>query len=193
METPGSGGLHLNRMLKSSSRLRLSGCFQQPDSPDPNIDHRQTLDRGPFRPYSADMIRISENTTLNEDELTESFIRASGPGGQNVNKVSTAVQLRFDAASSASLSPEVRERLIKIAGKRITAQGILIIEAKRFRTREQNRKDARDRLVELIRQAEIRPKTRRINGPPRSSRIRRLETKHRRSKTKAFRRKVVQD
>ena len=139
------------------------------------------------------MLKVTETMALDEAELKEDFIHASGPGGQNVNKVATAVQLRFDLASSPSLSEPVRARLIRIAGRKVNSQGVLVIEAKRFRTREQNRQDARDRLAELIRLALVRPKPRRSSGPPRSSRRKRLEEKRRRSLVKSYRQRVEKE
>src|SRR6478736_9879416 len=107
------------------------------------------------------MIRVTNSLSIDEDELQESFIRASGPGGQNVHKVSTAVQLRFDVRHSPNLPEDVRERLERLAGQRLTNDGVIIITAQRFRTQERNREDAQARLVELIRQATERPKPRR--------------------------------
>ncbi|PVE23146.1 aminoacyl-tRNA hydrolase [Microvirga sp. KLBC 81] len=130
------------------------------------------------------MIQVTNSIALDEAELQESFIRASGPGGQNVNKVESAVQLRFDVRNSPSLPEDVKARLERIAGKRLTNDGVLIITAQRFRTQERNREDAVARLVELIRQATERPKPRRPTRPTLASKKRRLEAKGRRSEIK---------
>ena len=137
------------------------------------------------------MIPITRDLAIDENEIQEEFIRASGPGGQNVNKVATAAQLRFDARHSPSLPEEVRARLLRLAGRRVNADGVLLIEAKRFRTQEQNRADARVRLIALIRQAAVEPKARRKTQPTRAAKQRRLESKQRRSKIKTMRRNVT--
>jgi ribosome-associated protein len=134
------------------------------------------------------MIRVTGTIAIDEREIHQQFIRASGPGGQNVNKVATAVQLRFDAAHSPSLPEDVRERLLRLAGRRMTKEGYLVIDARRFRTQEQNRQDALARLVDLIRRAAQKPKIRKRTKPTLASRERRLESKRRRSKTKQLRR-----
>ena len=133
------------------------------------------------------MIHITRTITIDESEIQEYFIRASGPGGQNVNKVATTVQLRFDVANSRSLPEEVRTRLISLAGNRITEDGILIIDARRFRTQGRNRENAIDRLVELIRNAAQRPKFRRRTRPTLTSKIRRLESKRHGAESKRLR------
>ena len=137
------------------------------------------------------MPRITRDIVIPDDEISLEFVRASGPGGQNVNKVSTAVQLRFDAAGSDSLDAAVKERLLKIAGNRATAEGVIIIEAKRFRSQEKNRKDAIDRLAELVGKAAVRPSVRRKTRPTASSREKRLTQKKRRSEVKRLRKPGV--
>jgi ribosome-associated protein len=139
----------------------------------------------------GDVIYITRTIAIDEREIHQAFIRASGPGGQNINKVSTAVQLRFDVGRSPSLPEGVRERLMHLAGRRITDEGILIIDARRFRTQERNRQDAIDRLVTLIRRAAEKPKPRRKTKPPLISKRRRLEAKRRRGETKRLRRPVL--
>jgi ribosome-associated protein len=134
------------------------------------------------------MIRVTDNISIDDSEISEQFVRASGPGGQNVNKLSTAVQLRFDVRHSPSLPHDVRLRLEHLAGRRLTREGVLVIIAQQHRTQERNRQDAQDRLVELIRQASVRPKPRRPTRPTRASKVRRLEGKKRRSTVKALRR-----
>ena len=133
------------------------------------------------------MIRITDHIALDESELVESFIRASGPGGQNVNKLATAVQLRFDVRGSPSLTDEVRARLERLAGRRLTRDGVLVITAQNHRTQERNRADALDRLIELIRAAAVRPVPRRPTRPTRASKERRIEGKKRRSGVKRLR------
>jgi ribosome-associated protein len=133
------------------------------------------------------MIRVNAQIELDEREIQEDFVRASGPGGQNVNKVSTAVQLRFDVARSSSLPDPVRERLVKLAGRRLTQEGVLIIEAERYRSQRRNRDDALERLLALIREACEVDKPRRPTRPTLASKKRRLDSKQRRGETKKLR------
>ena len=133
------------------------------------------------------MIRVTNTVSIDERELEERFVRSSGPGGQNVNKVSTAVELRFDVRNSATLSDGVKSRLTRLAGCRMTDDGVLVIRAERFRTQDRNRDDARERLVELIRQATHIPKHRVATKPTRASKERRLEGKGKRAVVKKLR------
>jgi ribosome-associated protein len=134
------------------------------------------------------MIQVTPAIAIEKDELQIEYIRSSGPGGQNVNKVATAAQLRFDVAHSPSLPEDVKNRLIDQAGGRVTGEGVLIIDARRFRSQEANREDAIKRLIELIRKAAYKPPVRRPTSPTQASKRRRLESKRRRSATKQMRR-----
>ena len=138
------------------------------------------------------MIRVTDSITIDDSELTEDFVRSSGPGGQNVNKLSTAVQLRFDVRRSPSLPNDVAVRLMQLAGSRLTKDGVIVITAQRFRSQERNRADALDRLVELIRRAATPPRPRRPTRPNAAARERRLADKARRARLKQ-RRTTVSD
>jgi ribosome-associated protein len=133
------------------------------------------------------MIHITDAIAIEEREVEESFVRAAGPGGQNVNKVATAVQLRFDVRRSPSLPDDVRSRLEKLAGRRLIQAGVLIITAQRYRTQERNRQDALERLVALLRRAAVRPAPRRPTKPTAGARRRRLDAKNRRAGIKKLR------
>ena len=139
------------------------------------------------------MLQVTDTVVIPDSELDERFVRASGPGGQNVNKVATAVELRFDVARSTALTDEVRARLIILAGTRLTSDGVLLIDARRHRTQAQNREDARTRLVDLIRRALVRPRRRRKTRPSAASVQRRIDTKKRRADTKRARGRVGGD
>lgn len=136
------------------------------------------------------MIQITRNISIDEREIHEEFIRSSGPGGQNINKVATAVQLRFHVANSPSLPNGVRQRLIRLGGRRVTEDGLLIIDARRFRSQDRNRKDAIERLVKLIRRAAETPKPRLKTRPTATSKRRRLQDKRLRGEVKGKRKPV---
>lgn len=136
------------------------------------------------------MIRIRPGIRIDESEIEEKFVLSSGPGGQNVNKTATAVQLRFDVANSSSLPPAVKDRLIRLAGRKMSSEGVLVIDARRFRRQESNRKDARRRLVNLIRRAGRPPRRRKPTRPSPAARERRLKDKKIRSEKKRRRRPV---
>ena len=138
-------------------------------------------------------IFVNDRISLAEDEVSEQFVRSPGPGGQNVNKLATAVQLRFDAHGSKSLPEDVRVRLLDLAGTRATKRGEVVITAHRFRTRERNREDAMDRLVSLVRRAAVADTPRKPSQPSSASKRRRLEGKRRRSQLKVTRQRLVPD
>jgi len=133
------------------------------------------------------MIPITESLSLDEDELVERFVKASGPGGQHVNKTSSAVELRFDVRNSPSLPADVRARLERLAGSRLTLDGVIVLFAQNARSQEMNRQDARERLFELIRRASLAPKRRKATRPTKASKLRRLDGKSRRGAIKAMR------
>jgi ribosome-associated protein len=139
------------------------------------------------------MIRVTPSISLDESELQESFVRASGPGGQNVNKVATAVQLRFDARRSPSLPDPVRARLERLAGSRLTLDGVIVITAQAHRSQDRNRREALDRLLDLIRRAAVAPVPRRPTKPTLGSKLRRLEAKDVRSRVKKLRGPAAED
>jgi len=139
------------------------------------------------------MLIISPRLAIEEDELEEQFVRASGPGGQNVNKVSSAVQLRFDLVGSPALPPEVKQRAARLAGRRLTREGVLVVIAQRFRTQERNRADARERLAAILRQAADPPPIRRPTRVPRAAKRQRLADKRRRAEKKAHRGSLAPD
>ena len=169
--------LHRRAQRSSGNASLLARCYPR---------QQEAVERVPRMLSSpvADMIPIAEGLLLDEREIEESFIRASGPGGQNVNKVASAVQLRFDVRRSSSLPEAVRQRLERLAGNRLTQDGVLVLTAQRFRSQERNREDALERLIGLIRRAATPPRPRRPTRPSAAARQRRLTAKARRSRLK---------
>ena len=188
MEHDSVPGMCLDGTLAGPSQLRVQNEVQQPLRKFFVVGGEPELAREISPAYTEGMIRVTDTITIDEKEIHQQFIRASGPGGQNVNKVATAVQLRFDVAHSPSLPEDVRDRLTRLAGKRMTQEGCLMIDGRRFRNQQQNRQDAVARLVGLIRQAAQKPKIRKRTKPTLASKERRLEGKHRRGKIKQLRR-----
>ena len=139
------------------------------------------------------MIKVTDDIALEDDEISEKFVRASGPGGQHVNKTSTAVELRFDVRNSPSLPEDVKARLERLAGSRLTQDGVLILFSQGARSQEMNRQEVRERLVELVKRALHKPKPRKATKPTYSSRLKRLETKTRRGGVKSLRGKPAED
>ena len=133
------------------------------------------------------LIHVTDRISLSETELRWHFVRASGPGGQNVNKVSSAVELRFDVAHSGRLTHEIKARLRRLAGSRMTADGVLVIQAQRFRSQSRNRDDALQRLIDMVRAASVSPKARKPTAPSKAAKRRRLEAKKTRAATKQLR------
>lgn len=157
-----------------------------------HINQKSPIEENKISGYTIIMIKITDDIAIGEEEINFKFVRSSGPGGQNVNKVSTAVKLRFNVVDSPTLPSDVRSRLIGLAGNSITAEGILVIEAQQFSTQERNRQAAIERLVNIIKEASISPKVRRKTKPSAGSNKRRLESKRLRSEVKQ-RRKPVKD
>ena len=139
------------------------------------------------------LLRVTSYITIDESELSERFVLASGPGGQNVNKVATAVQLRFDLERSPALNDEVRARARSLAGRRLTKDGVIVLEGNRFRSQERNREDVRARLVDLLQRASVAPAKRRKTKPPTASRMKRLDSKTTRGRLKQLRTKPSWD
>ena len=158
------------------------------ESPDEIQEVLRPASQGSERQENIVMRRfITDTLSIDDNELEWDFVRSSGPGGQNVNKVATAVQLRFDVRRSPSLPDDVRERLVRLSGKRMTSDGVLVIHARRFRTQEGNRQDAWDRLSELVKKALIRPRVRKPFRPSKLAKQKRLDSKKRQGELKKMR------